>query len=71
MLILPGNPLFDFTLGTIPPPGYEQSTTVAFVARTGSGILEPVGEEGFEEYVEGGEYDERMLEIEENEYADS
>lgn len=66
-LILPGDPEFDFTLGIAPPPGWQEKAKdddqYAFVARLGSGILEAVNREEFDEYVYGGEYDERLEEI--------
>jgi hypothetical protein len=62
MLILPGNPLFDQTLGrNLPPDGAQfaaSHSSFYYVARSGSGILEPVDERGLEEYLEGGEYEE-------------
>lgn len=61
MLILPGNPLFLPTLATPPPekgrPGY------AYVCRAGSDVLELVEERDLDEYLEGGEHDERLSEI--------
>lgn len=67
MLILPGDPEFSATLAT-PPPNWRQvaanlSGEYAFVARTGSGLLEPVSFRELDEYLDGGEYDERMGEI--------
>lgn len=68
MLILPGDPLFDQTLGLNLPPNWGQvaaqnSGGCNFVARLGSGILEPVTAAEFAEYYEGGEYDARLEEI--------
>ena len=61
-IILPGHPLFDsYLYGTL-PPGWRNyayhNPDFAFVARTGSGILEAVCGEELDEYLEGGEYDE-------------
>ena len=71
-LILPGNPLFDLTLHSTLPPGWEQEAQpgFAFVVRAdGSGILDLVNAHQFDEYVEGGEYDQRLLEMEDaNDY---
>lgn len=68
MLILPGNPEFDETLASYLPPGWWQvadqyGANVAFVAQLGSGILQPVTPSQLAEYLEGGEYDERLTEI--------
>lgn len=74
-LILPGDPLFDFTLGAALPPGWQDAAAAAggdfaLVARAGSGILEAVPEWEVEEYLEGGEYDQRLEEIGEVEDGD-
>lgn len=63
MLILPGDPLFDLTLGVCLPPTTPGREAI-FIARSGSGILEAVSSEVFEDYLFGGEYDERIGEIE-------
>ncbi|MCG9886494.1 MAG: hypothetical protein MH825_13175 [Cyanobacteria bacterium] len=61
MIILPGDPLFDLTLATIPPPG---SRGVDFlVADSESGILRPANYADLVEYMEGGEYEKRMYAI--------
>lgn len=66
-LILPGDPEFSETLAT-PPPNWREiaarlSGEFAFVARSQSGILEPVSLSELDEYIEGGEYDERLEEL--------
>ena len=66
-LILPGDPLFDLTLAT-PPPDWGQvaakdGNTYAFVAELGSGLMRPVTQSELVDYLEGGEYDDRMAEI--------
>jgi hypothetical protein len=66
MLILPGDPEFDRTLAS-PPPNWRQlqakySGEMAFVARSGSGILEPVSRRELDDYLEGGEYAQRLQE---------
>jgi len=70
MLILPGTDLFDITLATIPPPwmwrNEIQGNHVSFVADHESGLLRPVTPEDLIEYVEGGEYDERLKNIEDD-----
>lgn len=65
MLILPGDPEFDFTLATAIPPGWRNvaeqiGQQVAFVAQVGSGLLRPATPDELDEYLMGGEYDERM-----------
>jgi hypothetical protein len=65
-LILPGHPLFDQTLAS-PPPNWgevaaRQGGKVAFVARSGSGLLEPVSLADLDDYLEGGEYAKRLQE---------
>jgi hypothetical protein len=67
-LILPGDPLFDATLGMVLPPS-PLSTEVCFVARAGSGILEPVTAAQAREYLLGGEYDERLAEIDDEDQS--
>jgi hypothetical protein len=68
MIILPGTPEFDWTLGRNLPPNWGQVAAqnggaFHFVARAGSGLLEPVGTDELEEYLEGGEYEERLIEV--------
>lgn len=72
MLILPGNPLFDLTLATALTPGWRQAAErcnaqVAFVAEPGSGLLRPATPDELVDYLEGGEYDDRLEEIGETE----
>jgi hypothetical protein len=63
MLILPGDPGFEETL-LRPPPNWRQaiagSDRYAFVVRAGSGLVEPVADRDLLEYLEGGEYDDRL-----------
>lgn len=66
-LILPGNPLFDLTLAS-PPPNWGEvaardGNSVSFVADPVSGIFRAVTEAELDEYLEGGEYEERLIEI--------
>lgn len=58
MLILPGHPDFYRILATPPPARRGQS----FVVRAGSMILEPASDLALNEYLEGGEYDQRLEE---------
>lgn len=67
MLILPGDPEFNEILAT-PPPNWGQvaarlSGEFAFVARADSGILEPVSMRELDDYIEGGEYDMRLEQL--------
>ncbi len=72
LLILPGDPEWTLTLGGSLPPGWQDTAAntggdFAFVARSGSGLLEAVPWHEAVEYMEGGEWDERMEEIGEDE----
>lgn len=68
MLILPGHPLFNITLLT-PRPDWQQTASqdeqYAFVAEPDSGLMRPATQKELEEYLYGGEYDERNDEIDE------
>lgn len=69
MLILPGDPEFDFTLATAIPPNWLQvaeaiGQQVALVAEVGSGLLRPASADELDDYLMGGEYDERMEALE-------
>jgi hypothetical protein len=64
-LILPGDPLFDETLGTSLTPGWEKTAAqhageFAFVADHETGLLRPCSFEELDEYIEGGEYEARL-----------
>lgn len=67
VLILPDDPEFYWILQTAKPPGWQEKAKdddqYAFVAKAGSGILEAVNRPGFDEYVYGGEYHNRLTEI--------
>ena len=63
-LILPGDPRFDETLA-MPPTFWRHHAEkvggqVAFVADAGSGLLRPASGQELEEYLFGGEYDDRI-----------
>ena len=64
-IILPGHPDFNFYLhGRLPPNWRETfSQESAFVVRADGVTLEMVTEKEFEEYIEGGEYDERLTQM--------
>lgn len=69
-LILPDNPLFDETLATAPPPNWREyaatsgdGNAVGFVADASSGVLRPANWNDIEDYVWGGEWDERMTDL--------
>lgn len=71
MLILPGHPLFDITLAT-PPPDWKVkqqgvSDPLNFVKDALTGIFRTVTPDELEEYLYGGEYDEVIGEVEEEE----
>ena len=68
MLLLPGDPEFDWTLTSSIPPSWRAAAAaigeqVCFVAEAGSGLLRPASAEELEEYLNGGEYDDRLDEI--------
>lgn len=67
-LILPGDPLFDATLMT-PRPDWGQvaardGDNYAFVFDPGSLLPRPVTMAELDDYLQGGAYDEQMMEIE-------
>ncbi len=63
MIILPGHPDFDLALGAI-PPDWEQVAArgegITFVADAETGLLRAATVDECEEYLFGGEYDERL-----------
>ncbi|MCU0525163.1 MAG: hypothetical protein MUF72_10090 [Elainella sp. Prado103] len=72
-LILPGDPEFNLALAT-PPPNWQQEAArwggeFAFIVRAESGLLEPCSFAELDEYLEGGEYDERLATIDDDEEA--
>ena len=73
-LILPGNPLFDITLLTPRPDWREKANadgnTYAFVVDADSGLTRPATSQELEEYLYGGEYDERLVQMGESEEYD-
>ena len=60
-LLLPSDPGFYEILAT-PPPTKGQG--VNFVCRSGQDVAEEVSEGELTEYLEGGEYDQRLQDIE-------
>jgi hypothetical protein len=69
-IILPGDPEFDWTLIT-PPPDWRQAAAkdpdgFAFVVES-CGLVRVATGDDLEEYLYGGEYDERLKEIGESE----
>lgn len=60
-LILPGDPEFYMTLGTVTPPAAPDQV---FIVRAGSLILEPASPDEVDEYLHSGEYDQRLDEME-------
>lgn len=61
VLILPNDPLFDWTLATAPPPGSQGADFL--VADSESGILRPATNSELQDYLFGGEYDDRQRAI--------
>jgi hypothetical protein len=67
ILILPGDPVFNKTLMN-PPPNWGEvaaidGNCVNFVADPVSGLFRAVTESELEEYIEGGEYEARLIEL--------
>lgn len=68
MLLLPGDPEFYEVLAT-PPPDWGRAAAAdgdsyAFIVKPGSGgVAEAVTLEELDDFLDGGEYDERMDEI--------
>ena len=74
-LILPGDPLFDRTLAMTPPANWREiaaRTTgeFAFIMRSDSGLMEPVSHRELDEYLYGGEYEERLEDVDEEAYLE-
>lgn len=70
-LVLPGDPEFDQTLGSTLPPDWQSvansSSEFCFVAKAGmGGVLTAVPWWEAQDYLEGGEYDERLEEFDED-----
>ncbi len=68
LILLPGDEEYDLTLGTSIPPNWQQTAAkdpngYAFVADASSGLMRPVTDVELEEYLYGGEYDERLESI--------
>jgi hypothetical protein len=64
LLLLPGDPEFDRILST-PPPDWQQvankdGNTYTFLADANSGVLRAATARECEDYLLGGEYDERL-----------
>lgn len=70
-IILPGDPGWDWTLMQPPPDWREKAAKdpdgFAFVFEPGSGLIRVAGADDLEDYLYGGEYDERLEEIGEDE----
>lgn len=69
MLILPGDPEFDSTLALNLPFGWQLTANTyggdyGFVVDADSGLLRVENSIGIREYVEGGEYNARLAQIE-------
>ncbi len=67
VIILPGDPAFDWTLAT-PPPNWQKEAAkdpdgFAFVVEPCSGLVRVATADDLEDYLYGGEYDDRLDEI--------
>jgi hypothetical protein len=74
-LILPGDPLFGLTLAETLPPDWQRVSAAlgeacVFVSEAGCGLLRPCNPAEAEDYLYGGEYEERIYEIGEFEDED-
>jgi len=74
-LILPGDPEFDLTLATAFPPDWREkadrwSGDYGFVVDVETGMLRVVNSQQMQEYAFGGEYDERLQQIDIDEIDD-
>lgn len=68
LLILPGDPRFEATLQTASHPMWAAKSAddgygAAYVVEPGSGLLRPASGAELEEYLYGGEYEERQRDI--------
>ena len=67
-LLYPGDNLFDYYLATLPlnwkELAYQFSGQIAYIAEPRSGLLRPANTKELTEYLYGGEYEERLKEIE-------
>ena len=63
LIMTPSNPQFDWILNTSPPPGWKNSVNSDFqgffIVRADTGLMEPAWGAELDEYIEGGELDER------------
>jgi hypothetical protein len=76
MLLLPGDPEFEKTLGQTLPPDWrvkaeQLSGDFGLIAHAETGLLEAVSFAELDEYVYGGEYDIRLSEIETDDFVDA
>ena len=74
-LIFPGDPEFDKTLGLTLPPDWQavasSNPEFCLVAKAGmGGVLAAVPWYEAQDYIEGGEYDERLDEFEDEDFLD-
>lgn len=64
-IILPGDPIFDWTLFSCPPPG-RQADQLYFVVDAETGFMRPANQKEVNEYIYSGEYDARLQNIDDN-----
>lgn len=71
-LFLPGDPRFNETLANPDLFNYEAlgatKGSMTFIARSDTGLLEPATSEELAEYIYGGEYEERMTRLGEDNF---
>ncbi len=74
-LILPGTPEFDFTLGTCVPPDWKEEAfslfgEYTFLADSETGLLRVASFKDTDEYLYGGEYEQRLNQLGDNDEFD-
>lgn len=67
-IILPGHPWYDTTLSHNVPPGWKEESIDScngqnFIFKVDSGLMVPASETQLTEYLQGGEYEERLTSI--------
>lgn len=67
VLILPGHPLFNQAVSTVPPDWKEKSASMGglcnFVVDAETRLMRPANNQELQDYVHGGEYDERLSQM--------
>ncbi|AFY80165.1 hypothetical protein [Oscillatoria acuminata] len=64
LILTPDDPGFEEWLGIPPPISSEKRGETVFVAESGTGLLRAASWKETDEYLYGGEYNDRLVEIE-------